>query len=333
MKIDLFLLVVVLILNILFYFSYSRIAKIFNLYDIPDFSRKIHKEKIAAVGGILFYLFYIMYFLGNFQNDDNLFSFRESISILIIISIFFFIGLIDDKFTLGSNTKLLLMILFSLCLVMFNEEFSIKKLNFSFTEKQITLGEFSILFTVICILCFVNACNMFDGIDLQFGTYLIFLSLIFIYKGFMINFNTGIIICSIFFLINNFRKKIFIGNNGTLFLSILYSIFFIFSYSKNNLFFVDEIFLCMAIPGYDLIRVSLLRLTKGKHMFSPDNQHIHHFLINKIGTIKTNILIQFSIFAPIIVYYLTKDFFISFIISIFSYVGLIFFAKKKTKFQ
>ena len=35
--------------------SKKELSKILNLYDVPDFKRKIHKQKIAASGGILFY--------------------------------------------------------------------------------------------------------------------------------------------------------------------------------------------------------------------------------------------------------------------------------------
>ncbi len=329
MNISLVFLLAIVILNLLFLATYSKISNLLNLYDIPDFSRKIHKKKIAASGGILFYIIFLFYNFYFFGSNENLFTFRENISLIIISSIFFIIGLIDDKFILSSNTKLYLMILFCFCLVLLNSDFAIRDLNFSFTEKKIILGDFSILFTVICILCFVNACNMFDGIDLQFGIYIIFLSLIFIDKGFMPNFHIGIIISSLFFLIYNFKRKLFIGNSGTLFISILFSIFFISSYSKQDLLFVDEIFLCMAIPGYDLIRVSLHRLIKGKHMFSPDNQHIHHFLIVKLGTVKTNILIQISIFMPLIIYKYYESFFISFLLSFASYLFLFIYSKKK----
>ena len=331
MKIDLGFFILLLILNLIFFITYPKISKILNLYDVPDFKRKIHKQKIAASGGILFYLLFILYNIEIFSFNENIFTFRENISLIAISSIFFFIGIIDDKFVLGSNTKLYLMILFSFCLVLINTNFSIQYLNFSFTEKQIILGEFSILFTVICILCFVNACNMFDGVDLQFGIYIIILSTVFIYKGFMINFQYAVILTSAFFLINNYQRKIFIGNNGTLFLSILLSIFFIGSYSKEELFFVDEIFICMAIPGYDLIRVSLSRLSKGKHMFSPDNEHIHHYLIYKLGVVKSNVLIQSSIIIPIITFYIYESFFVSLLLSLFCYLSLYLYAKKIEK--
>ena len=148
---------------------------------------------------------------------------------------------------------------------------------------------------------------MFDGIDLQFGLYIIFLSIIFISKGIMVNFYLAIIVSALFFWLKTLKEKYLLELWNFIYFNFSLN-FFIGSYSKQNLFFVDEIFLCMAIPGYDLIRVSLQRLSKGKHMFSPDNEHIHHFLFSKLGTIKANFLVQIAIFAPIIIYYYYKDF-------------------------
>jgi UDP-GlcNAc:undecaprenyl-phosphate GlcNAc-1-phosphate transferase len=322
----------ILLLNLIFIFIYNKITKKFNLFDIPDFNRKLHRKKTSLIGGLLFFFCFLIYFLFEiFYSMEFFFTLKEIISLLIITSLFFLIGLYDDKYNLKPNSKLYLMFFFSLCLILFNNDFSIKELNFSFYSKSIQLGNFSVLFTVICFLCFVNACNMFDGIDLQFGFYLILLSIIFITKEIMINFHYALIICAIFFLFNNFRKKIFIGNNGTLFLGSLFSFFFIGTYNKTNLFFVDEIFLIMAIPGLDLIRVSILRLTKGKHMFQPDNLHIHHILFKKMNIFQTNFVIQLLIILPLFNFYMYKNFFISLIISIISYLSLIIYAKKIIK--
>jgi len=321
-----------LILNLLFLLSFNYISKRFNLYDLPDNSRKIHKQKISLIGGFLFYFFNIIYFLSYlFGSIEVFFSFKETVSLFLFSSIFFCVGLYDDKFNLNPNTKLYLMLLISLCLITFNNDFSVKELNFSFTSKAIYLGNFSILFTIICFICFVNACNMFDGIDLQFGFYLIVLSVIFLSKGLMTNFYLGLLICTIFFLYNNYKKKIFIGNNGTLFLGFLFSFLFIGSYNKANIFFVDEIFLIMAIPGIDLIRVSILRILNGKHMFQPDNLHIHHLLIRKINTLQTNLLIQTSVILPILIYYLGINFFICLLLSLAIYLFIIFFARGLNK--
>ena len=90
MNISLVFLLAVVILNLLFLATYSKISNLLNLYDIPDFSRKIHKKKIAASGGILFYIIFIFYNFYFFGSNENLFTFRENISLIIISSIFFY---------------------------------------------------------------------------------------------------------------------------------------------------------------------------------------------------------------------------------------------------
>ena len=150
---------------------------------------------------------------------------------------------------------------------------------------------------------------MFDGIDLQFGFYLIFLSIFFLTKGFMSNIFFGFLICSIIFFILNYKKKIFIGNNGTLFLGSFFSFAFINAYSEGYIRNVDEIFIIMAIPGFDLIRVSISRLTKGQHMFEPDRLHIHHILLNKTSLLFTNLLIQTNILLLVIFFICLKIFY------------------------
>ena len=321
-----------LILNIIFILSFNQISKKFKLYDYPDNSRKIHNDKVSLLGGFLFFLCFTIYFIFYISNSIEIFfTYREFVSLFLITSIFFFIGLYDDKFNLKPDTKLYLMLFLSACLILFNDNFVIRELNFSFYGKKILLGNFSVLFTAICFLCFVNACNMFDGIDLQFGFYLILLSIIFLSKGIMSDFYYSYIISGIFFLFYNFKKKIFIGNSGTLFLGSLFSFLFIGSYTKANLFTADEIFLIMSVPGFDMIRVSILRLIQGKHMFQPDNLHMHHFLIKKLGLFKTNFLIQLSIIFPLLIFYIYQNFLVSLTISTTGYLSLFIYAKKITK--
>ena len=90
----------------------------------------------------------------------------------------FFFGFIDDKYDLNPYIKLLLLILSILFLFYLNDDFLIKELKFSFLNKNIQLGNFSLIFTLLCYLLFINAFNMFDGINLQssifFGSFIIF---------------------------------------------------------------------------------------------------------------------------------------------------------------
>jgi uncharacterized membrane protein len=97
----------------------------------------------------------------------NSFSFKENFSLIILILFFFTLGIYDDKFSIKPYTRLLLSFFSILILVFLNDNFNIKELRFSFLDYKISLGNLSILFTLLCILLFINACNMFDGINLQ----------------------------------------------------------------------------------------------------------------------------------------------------------------------
>ena len=48
----------------------------------------------------------------------------------------------------------------------------------------------------------------------------------------------------------------------------------------------------MSIPGFDLMRVTFLRLSQGIHMFHPDMKHINHLLIKRNSLILKNFLIK-----------------------------------------
>ena len=117
----------ILLLNLIFIFIYNKITKKFNLFDIPDFNRKLHRKKTSLIGGLLFFFCFLIYFLFEiFYSMEFFFTLKEIISLLIITSLFFLIGLYDDKYNLKPNSKLYLMFFFSLCLILFNNDFSIK---------------------------------------------------------------------------------------------------------------------------------------------------------------------------------------------------------------
>ena len=84
---------------------------------------------------------------------------------------FFLIGIYDDKYNLSANKKLFLNFFIILFIILLDDSLVIKKLNFSFFDNPIYLKSFSHLFTVLCILLFLNALNMFDGINLQAAFY------------------------------------------------------------------------------------------------------------------------------------------------------------------
>ena len=110
-----FLPIISLTLTILFYYFFEKIKSIVNIYDISETEkRKIHSGNIPPIGGITFYLIFIIYFLFNlfFKLEDNFFnSNKDLVVIMFTASAIFFIGLIDDKFTISPVNKSFLFII------------------------------------------------------------------------------------------------------------------------------------------------------------------------------------------------------------------------------
>ena len=169
---------------------------------------------------------------------------------------------------------------------------------------------------------------MFDGIDLQICTYSIFLFLIFILNNFFIYISIIFIISLINYYALNIKGKNFLGDGGNYMLSYIVAYLFIKSYNLEGLFASDEIFLIMFIPGLDLLRCTIIRLYKGRHPFKGDREHLHFLSMEKIGYLKTYIVIQLLIIVP----YLFSKFLLTNLLSIFVslilYTSFLFYLSK-----
>ena len=242
-----------------------------------------------------------------------------------MISLFFF-GLIDDKFNLSPNQKLLVNFILIYCFISFNENRVIEVLKFSNFDRDIYFGEFSNFFTVLCILLFINAMNMFDGSNCQALTYFILLSILF----FLINhdYKFLLFLFPVYFILYylNFSNKLFLGNSGINSISFLFSVFFIKNYFatkfKQMKFFVND---CSWIGTNKAI---FARIIKGKHPFKGDKNHIHHLLIQKFGTSKSLYYLTLMIFIPNFLFLIKLNSLISILISLFLYFVLLSFLKK-----
>ena len=82
-------------------------------------------------------------------------------------------------------------------------------LKFGFNDYSFSLEKISIFFTLFCFLLFMNAFNMFDGIDLQASLYALFLLIIILSKSTYTNFVIILIIQIFFILYLNLKKRFF----------------------------------------------------------------------------------------------------------------------------
>ena len=140
-------------------------------------------------------MFFYFYFFFQFDYGNKILEFfysRESIFSFFIGSIsIFIIGLYDDKYNLKPNTKLFLLAFILMIVILVDNELVITDLYFKSFNYYTTLDNISVLFSVICFLLFLNAINMFDGINMQVAMYSFFVlfiiaisKLIFYYNSF-----------------------------------------------------------------------------------------------------------------------------------------------------
>ena len=278
-------------LNLFLFIFNLKIAKLYNLYDKPDKKRKFHKFATPLTGGLIIFINLIFYFIYVLINNDYVYSeyyySNKTLFIFILLSFStFIIGYLDDKFDISANKKFIILLFIIYFSILFDKNLIINDLSFQFTNKEIFLENFSALFSVLCIMLFINAFNMFDGINSQASSYATLLILVLIFKGINFNFLYTLLIPLILATIYNYNDKMFLGNTGSLLISTILSLLFILSY-KENKFFADEIFLFLVFPGLDLFRLFINRLMKNKNPFSADTNHLHHLIIKRCNLLTT----------------------------------------------
>jgi UDP-GlcNAc:undecaprenyl-phosphate/decaprenyl-phosphate GlcNAc-1-phosphate transferase len=299
-------------LNILIFFFFDKVASSLKVYDIPDKIRKFHKKKTPVIGGYIIIVNLILIFFLNSLLQINLLNFFQnntgsSLLFITCSTLVFILGAYDDKFLLSANKKLFFLALIVSINIYYDEFLHLSEIRFSFTNYIIPLRGFSQLFTLLCFLLFINALNMFDGINFQAGFYA-FLILVYLFflqsvSFFSLAISFGIII----FLILNLTNKIFLGDSGTYLLSFIFSYCFVKLYNFKEIMYSDQIFFIMLVPGLELLRLSITRIIKKRHPFSADRMHIHHLLSKIFGAnrylIFISIFMIINIFLAINIYY------------------------------
>lgn len=295
--------IILLVLNLFFFINKKKIFNYINIIDTPDGKIKLHKKKIYPIGGVIFFFNLLIFIIieALYKTDLHLIygvSIFDKIIFLFSITSLFFVGLYDDKYNLNYIAKLILTSLIVFIFVSVNENFIISKLSFTFTDKIIYINEISKFFTIICILLFINALNLFDGIDLQSGSYIL---IIFVFFFILLNieFLIILILSCIFFLYFNYKREIFLGDSGTILIGFIISCLSIYSYN-SNLILSDQIFILMMVPGIDMIRLFLVRIVNGRNPFKGDRNHMHHILIKKYSFTKSFVIINFTILTLIV---------------------------------
>ena len=266
---------------------FRTIAIKLDITDKPA-ERKIHNHPVPYLGGLSFHaamsagfiyiLWGVPYLFDDPQNAHRFFI------LYWVATGFLVLGVLDDILFLAPTKKLLVEIILSLILV--RSGFSISQVTSPFGG-VIPVGWFGDFLSIFWILTIVNAINFIDGLDGLAGGVVFFAAL----ANFMIALSPWqhfICMISIIlmggvlgFLPYNFsRKKIFMGDAGSLFLGVLIAGSSLASNVKGaTLMSLSLPLVILAIPLMDTVLTVIRRGKAGIHLFQADREHIHHRLL------------------------------------------------------
>ena len=285
---------------------FRYIAKTFNIYDRPLTAIKTHKVSTPYLGGLGIWSGWVISlilirFITNFPTG----TLNNLRSVIIGSFMLLLLGLCDDikKGGLGFKFKFLIQII--ACLIV-TVGFDIR---INFIENYIL----SVIISTFWIIGLSNAFNLIDIMDgLSCGTAAIAALFFFIIalpsEMIYVNFCAiALFAACLGFLPFNLSnsKKIFMGDTGSLSIGfILATIAMGTSYTKINPIGVFAPLLILAVPIYETIFVSIMRMLKGKNPFLGSKDHFP-LRLEKMGYSRKQILIFVYI--------------LSFILGIFSY--------------
>lgn len=311
-------------LSILTFKLTNKLFKKIGIIDKPDQKLKNHKHPVTYNGGFVCFimaLISIIFFNKSFLNFEN----QDFYIFIFFVTSIFLIGFIDDIFKISANKRFVILILLITIFLSKFDPFILNDAKFSFYSEPIGFGPLPIVISTICILAFIQASNMIDGINCQFGSYMVIL--IIYLNLYSLNFTILLLPVLMVFLYFNFFNKSFFGDGGSYFLSFLIGILFIKLYN-DDLLFSDDVFIAMSMPGYDMIRLFFTRLKKKTNPFKGDLNHIHHLFIRRFSEKSGMILSPLFLSMPIFLTFLTGNNILIIISTLLLYVSTIIFFKK-----
>lgn len=277
-----------------------QLCKTYQLYDLPN-ARKMHHTAVPRLGGSLFLpslgigaVCALAVSYGGFNSNIEI----TISTILMIVGAFmiFLTGIFDDLKGIKASYKFIIQTIAAFIFPFCNLSVSNMHGFFGIYEMNFVVSYFV---TAFIILLIVNAINLIDGIDGLSSSLAMLMFGAFAYLYFSLGHHlfclmsismVGALIA--FFIYNMFGKvgkqKIFMGDSGSLFLGYVLSYLAIkyqMSNELNGFPYREESFLIsltlLFVPCIDVIRVAIFRKIKGKSMFEPDKNHLHHVLMKK----------------------------------------------------
>jgi UDP-N-acetylmuramyl pentapeptide phosphotransferase/UDP-N-acetylglucosamine-1-phosphate transferase len=276
------------IISIIFFIFFNQICiknKIFlSNTNISNHKSFIKNQNIIPISGGLFILFSNVILQNNFFYDYYNYFYLS----------IFLIGFYAD---FSKNFKPILRIVTQILVVglLLNiSDILVKDVRISLFNFFLNKHYFALIFTVFCILVFVNGANLIDGVNLSaIGYFLLIFTVIYLLS---INNNFYLdrefvkiqIFLLIIILLFNFFNKSYLGDSGVYLLSLISSVTIIIFVNTNNSISPYFAVLLLWYPCFENLFSIIRRLLNKCPTSEPDNKHLHHLIYSFLNMKKIN---------------------------------------------
>ena len=164
-------------------------------------------------------------------------------------------------------------------------DFVVSALDLQGIGLKIELGLAAIPFSVFCLLAFQNSVNMADGRNgLVAGVAIIWLLALLSYGWHPLTFAIVSLIIGLFIALGaNLGGRLFLGDAGTYGIGAFVGLATIWIHRSNIGLHTIDVVIMFMIPVLDMARLFVFRILNGRHPFSADHNHLHHYLDRSIG--------------------------------------------------
>jgi UDP-GlcNAc:undecaprenyl-phosphate GlcNAc-1-phosphate transferase len=265
-----------------------RVARAIGALDEVD-HRKIHTEPVPRLGGLAVIIgaFAASFFAARFgpTSTTGLPGVQQTFDFLLPLVPIVLLGIYDDIKGANATKKLIVQALAAA--FAFWLGFRVNLLTNPFGD-QIILGQtFSLVTTVGWLMLTTNAVNLIDGMDgLATGVSLFAATTIFILSLLQGNWVAALLSAALGgalagFLPYNFRPaSIFLGDVGSLTLGFMLGMLAVIGSQKSATAIAIAVpILALGIPVADTLLSVVRRAVRGRPIFEPDQDHLHHRLL------------------------------------------------------
>ena len=266
-----------------------NVARQKNIYDEPG-PRKLHTGRVPLLGGVAIFagtLIAFLFLASRYFEARHLF-------IVVSLLVLFFSGFIDDLRPLKPASKLFIQIV-AVFITVYFADIRIRGMHGLFGMYMLDPMP-SVVLSMLFGLVVINAFNFIDGVDGLAAGIAILAAAVFGFLFLQMNENLPALLSfslcgalGAFLIFNAHPARIFMGDTGSMTTGFILALLAVqltelsrgveesgwFSYRSAPVIALSVLIL----PLVDFIRVTFIRIAKGRSPFHADQNHIHHTLI------------------------------------------------------